>query len=390
MARARRRATPTEIVDYASELDPPRTGPQGAFQTPPTLLGGSTYRVSIRRDGYAPFVSDWVTLNGDRTIVPPIRLKAASLSSRALLRDRQGQPVAEKRAFSMASRGPTTTTDAQGRFQLLGVLPEKSVLLARRTGFRFQGWAVDPAAIGNELSLTLSRINEQPERVIAPLDDQLTASELKALAERLLEPGLRAVMERDNDQAKLLPLLSLSEFDPGRVREILDKGKIKDQRTVATLRGELAIQSAARDPAGALAEVSAMSDPRSRALFLVRLADALPKSETAQRRKLLEEAIVQARAMPELPIKLLVLGGIIKGLLDLGRGWILPGRSCKKGRRFWIRDQRTRGLVRRRILGPGRAARSEKRSRADTEGHRSGTERDRLFQRSSRRDGQGI
>jgi hypothetical protein len=58
MARARRRATPTEIVDYASELDPPRTGLQGAFQTPPTIRGGSTYRMSIRRDGYAPFVSE--------------------------------------------------------------------------------------------------------------------------------------------------------------------------------------------------------------------------------------------------------------------------------------------------------------------------------------------
>ena len=50
------------------------TGAQGTFQTAPGLLAGSTYRVSIQRDGFAPFVSDWVTLGEERTTIPPIRL----------------------------------------------------------------------------------------------------------------------------------------------------------------------------------------------------------------------------------------------------------------------------------------------------------------------------
>ena len=68
-----RRITPDEIL----RLDPQplKTGPQGAFQTPSTLLSGSTYRVSIRHDGFVPFVSDWVTLNGERAAIPPIRLQ---------------------------------------------------------------------------------------------------------------------------------------------------------------------------------------------------------------------------------------------------------------------------------------------------------------------------
>ena len=182
--------------------------------------------MSIRHEGFAPYLSDWVTLEGDRTSVPPIRLQALRMLAGSV-RDRQGQPVAEARVF-LASRGPATTTDAQGRFQLAGVLPEKRSSWSQRAGFRFQGWALDPAATADELSLTLARASEQPEQVVAPLADPLPASELKALSERLLEPCLRigAWLERVTG-AKFLPLMSLTEFDPGRVREILDQGRIK-------------------------------------------------------------------------------------------------------------------------------------------------------------------
>ena len=45
------------------------------FQTASTLLNGSTYRVSVRKDGFVPFISDWVTLNGERAAIPDIRLR---------------------------------------------------------------------------------------------------------------------------------------------------------------------------------------------------------------------------------------------------------------------------------------------------------------------------
>jgi hypothetical protein len=51
-----RSITPSELLRL--EPQPLKTGPQGAFQTPPTLLSGSAYRVSIRHDGYAPIISD--------------------------------------------------------------------------------------------------------------------------------------------------------------------------------------------------------------------------------------------------------------------------------------------------------------------------------------------
>ena len=86
-----RSITPDEVLRL--DPQPVRTGPQGAFQTPPTLLSGSSYRVSIRQAGFVPFVSDWVTLDGERATVSPIRLEPLRrLTGRA--NDRQGRAVA--------------------------------------------------------------------------------------------------------------------------------------------------------------------------------------------------------------------------------------------------------------------------------------------------------
>ena len=245
--RGRGRSTPTEVVFFDS--DPPRTGPQGAFQTPSTLLGGSTYRVSIRQAGFEPFVSDWVTLDGERTAIPPIRLRALR-TLRGFVGDRQGQGVAGARVF-LPSRGPAATTDAQGRFVLAGVDTEKTFVLVNRPGFRFQGWPVDPAAQADELSLTLARRNEEPVQIIAPLPDPLPDGELKALARRLIEPYVARALAKGSDLDKLTALEALVEIDPGRVLELSNRGEIRTPRWAARLRLVIALEMAERDPAGA-------------------------------------------------------------------------------------------------------------------------------------------
>jgi RNA polymerase sigma factor (sigma-70 family) len=312
--RGRRRATRTEAIGLERKLM--RTGPEGAFRTPAALLGGMSYRVSIRHEGYAPFVSEWVELDGERTAVSAIRLRALTRLN-GFVRDRQGGPVAGARVF-LPSHGPSTTTDSLGHFELSGIEPEKTFVLALKAGFRFQGWPLDASVTSGEMRLTLARSNEPPEQVITPLPDPLPASELKALGARLLEQSLKSVLAGDDDFAKYMPLMSVMEFEHDRVREILNEGNIKNARIVEQLRGELAIKSAAQDATEARAEVAAVSDPRSKVHFLVRLAGALPKSAQDRKRALLGEAIVQARAMPAIPIKLSTLGPAIKELLDLG------------------------------------------------------------------------
>jgi hypothetical protein len=312
--RGRRRATRTEAIGLERELM--RTGPEGAFRTPAALLGGLSYRVSIRHEGYSPFVSEWVELDGERTAIGPIRLRALRKLV-GFVRDRQGQPVADARV-ALPAQGPATKTDEHGRFELAGIEPGKTFVLVQRAGFRFQGWPVDPATSSGESALTLARTTEPPEQVVGPQPDRLSDAEFKAFGEHLLDSSLKMVMAREGDSAKQLPLMKVIEFAPGRVSEILDNGLIKEPRRLASFRGEVALQAAAQDVTDATAHVAAISDPRLRVNFQVRLALALPITAADRRRALLEDAIAQARALPSLPPKSMTLARLMRGLLDAG------------------------------------------------------------------------
>ena len=102
LPHGRRRATRTEAVQFV--FDSPRTGPLGEFRTPAALLGGFSYRVSICHEGFAPFLSAWVELAGERTTVSPVRLRALR-NLIGSVQDRQGQAVAG-RGFSCLGVGP--------------------------------------------------------------------------------------------------------------------------------------------------------------------------------------------------------------------------------------------------------------------------------------------
>ena len=310
MPRGRRRATRTQAIG----LDPERmrTGPQGAFRTPANLLGGMSYRVSISQDGFAPFVSEWVKLDGEHTAVGPITLRALRKLT-GVVRDRQGQPVADAKVF-LPSQVSATKTDATGQFELAGIEPGKTFVLVQCKEFRFQGWPVDPSKVGGAMSFTLARKTESPQQVISAQPDQLSDAELKALGGHMLESSLKMLMAREGDSGKQLALTNMAEFAPDRVREILDKGQIKEPWHVAQLRGEVALQAAAKDAVAASAQVAAIADPRARVNFLVRLARALRKTAADRRRMILEEAIVQARTLPAVPGKITTLALLIREL----------------------------------------------------------------------------
>ena len=97
--------------------------------------------MTIRQDGYLPFVSDWVTLTGKRTVIPPIRLRPFQMLT-GQIEDRHGRAIAGVRVF-LPGGTRATATDAAGRFVLAGIDPGKTVVLAEQAGFRIKGWVVD-------------------------------------------------------------------------------------------------------------------------------------------------------------------------------------------------------------------------------------------------------
>ena len=286
------RITPDEIV----RLDPQplRTGPQGAFQTPSPLLSGSAYRVSIRHDGFVPFVSDWVALSGDRAVIAPIHLQPLQKLT-GQIKDRQGRAVAGARVFLPAG-GPAATADSQGRFALAGIGPGKTVILVEKTGFRLQGWLVDPSSQAEVGSLTLVRGSEVPGSVMKPLAEPIPSVESQSLANRLLEPYLRNATENGDDRPSLAAISAVGEFDLDRALDLLQNGKFRDDDvSYQNIRGTLAARLAEKGPARAEAMVESITSPLTKVGALINVARALPASERGRRRALLERAATLLR-----------------------------------------------------------------------------------------------
>ena len=136
---------------------PVRTAADGTFSTPPQLMTGMSYRISIHRSGEPPVNSDWLSATTELTNFKSLRLRRHRQLT-GLVQDHRGQPVAGVRVFLVGASA--TTTDAKGRFLLDGVLPDRTYLLVQAKGFRLQGWPAVPARQAEERTLTLVRTDE--------------------------------------------------------------------------------------------------------------------------------------------------------------------------------------------------------------------------------------
>ena len=253
------RISPPEMIRFDSQ--PLITGAQGAFQTSSTLLNGSTYRVSVRQDGFAPFVSDWVTLDGERTTFPAIRLRPLRKLT-GQVHDRHGRPIAGARVFLPAG-GPSSVADGRGRFNLRDILPDKTFVLVQQPGFRIQGWPVDPATQAGELGLTLVRDGEAPEHRMTAIEEPIPLEQARALAIRVLEPYLQEVRETHGEESTWRAIKALSTFDLARALDLFKKGLVTERRFANSLRVDLAEKLAEKDPAEAEALIEPISDPSS-------------------------------------------------------------------------------------------------------------------------------
>ena len=313
-----RRMTLDEII--RPDQEPLKTGPQGAFQTPFNLLSGSTYRVSIRQDGFVPFVSDWVTLSGERATIPRISLQPLQKLS-GQIHDRQGRAVGGARIFLPAG-GPATVTDSQGRFAMVGINPGKAVILVEQTGFRLQGRLVDLSSQAEVGSLTLTRTSEGPGPGVKPLADPIPPEESRALADRLLEPYVHDAIENDNADCRLAAILALSEFDLDRALEMVQTGKFQDEdRRYRLIRESIAAKLAVKDLARAEAIVESIADPATKASAFTRVAKALPASERGRKRALMEQATNLLRdplQRTDNQVRLQLVSAIAEQWLDMG------------------------------------------------------------------------
>ena len=164
----------------------------------------------------------------------------------------------------------------QGGYLLEGLLPDKTFLLVKAEGFRFQGWPGVPASEPRAAKLILVRTSETPDRIMVPQPAPISPEQSRSLARRLLEPSLQAALAKGNDRDRWDCLRIASRMDPARVLELLEEHPIQNPGMASSIRKMVATEILATDPLAAESIVKAIPNPKNREWAYVELAAALP------------------------------------------------------------------------------------------------------------------
>ena len=196
----------------------------------------------------------------------------------------------------MAGGGSAATTDAEGRVTLDGLDSGKAVVVFEKAGFRLRGRVIDPSAGKDMGTLTAIRDGDDPGPAMKPLADPIPAAESRALADRLLAPYLHEDPEKRDSRRRLAAIEVLGEFDINRALDLLQEGHFPDDdQSYQFTRSTLAIIVAATDPAWAAALAEAIPTPEQKIAALAEIVGAIPASEPARKREMLERIAFMLR-----------------------------------------------------------------------------------------------
>jgi RNA polymerase sigma factor (sigma-70 family) len=294
---------------------PIRVNADGRFQTPPVLLEGWRYRVSIQVEGQGSVVSPWIEPAGEGKTATLADLALNSLTDiTGRVVDRQARPIAGALVLQSGD-GPertTTQTDANGRFRLGGYAAARGLVVARAEGFRCGGRVVSP--YGNLIVLT--RLTEAPTRSLSLLPPPLPAAELRVLARRVLDPYLQRSLKEGPAFSAARPLEVLAILDPAAAIETLPELKLGAFE--GRLRAKIAAELARTDLQEGTDVAEAAPEPSDRARALVAIVDSLPSEQKASRLELLSKAAVHARASKNHDEALWCLGEVGERMVEQG------------------------------------------------------------------------
>jgi hypothetical protein len=292
------------------------TNGEGRFESPRNLEPDTGYQLEVTAGGYLGEKTPWNEMGGAPLLSfgEVVLRRVHTIGGRIL--DRKGLPVAGARVSRAdGRRRDEATTDADGRFTLSTAFYHTGFLFVEKPGFRFHGQRCDRP---EPLSVTLTRREEPAETSMTTLPPALPPGERKALANRLLEPHLRRVLEKGSDDARLRPLEALAKADPGRLLEELERRPFKEAWFDSYLRRAAALSLLAESHDEARTIIESMPDPGFRVRGYLDLYDARPAAARADKLALLNQARLHSRAVQENDHRVLHLAAVAKRLWAMG------------------------------------------------------------------------
>ena len=305
------------IVSFGG-LDHLETDLQGRYRGPRNLRRDRAYRALALAEGYGEGRSRPVSADrSDVLTFPEIVLtrepRIFGIKGRIL--DRQGKPIegAEVRTYCEWPCQHRTKTGPDGRYHIEDLREGRNYLLAHAEGFRFSGRAIVPSTGFQDLTLT--RLGEVPDRVMTTR--KVATSSI--LAREVLSKYVEQVLSRGDQATRVQTLEHLARIDPERVLALVKLRDSKDAWISDQLRliavGELIRSKVSDEVRAAIAEIG---DRRCRAEAELEVAEALPATDPAGKRKWVDLALADSQTIDDPSNRVILLAEVGSRLIALG------------------------------------------------------------------------
>ncbi len=191
-------------------------------------------------------------------------------------------------------------------------------VFVKKQGFRFHGQRIDE--VPGPIALTLTRTEENPAVAMRTRPSPLPHKEELALARRVLDADADKALKGGDLNDKVQTLQVMARVEPERVLEEAEKGKFPDPFYNDMFRMRVVEGMAYDDPDAAAEVAEAMGSPWTRSIAYLAIVDAMGATpeNRARRLELLDQALLQARAMKDGDKRLLSLGQVAEHWLDMG------------------------------------------------------------------------
>ncbi len=299
------------------------SGADGRFQTA-ALWPGDEYHVDVTADGFAKGESvKWKGQPGELRDFGEIRLTRTNVTVRGVVVDAAGRPLAGVTVFNHgdAPQPISTTTGADGRFQLSGLYDGPAYVFARKEGHRFTMARIEQTA--PEVRITLLTADAAPPAAEQPIRSKEHVAAEEKLAKYLLD-RLLALSEEATGGYKGYVFECLVRTDLARARKWLaqertwnEKAANENSRYGRSWRLAEAERLAATDADEA---INALLPIQVGYLFpaLLKLSERFHKTDRERALRFAEEAVLQARTM-DLPDRAGALARAADLVIRLGR-----------------------------------------------------------------------
>ncbi len=289
------------VIGHGISVRVGSTGVDGRFESA-ILQAGDRYTVTLSLLGFrTTSTSEWEAKPGETHDYGDVVLTRSNLAITGTVTDLAGKPVAGATVFDNADgpRPAATTTDATGRFTLVGLNEGLAFVSVRAEGFRFGTFRAEAGSAAVAFSLRRLSDPTAPPPVVSEAHNAAIAK----LARHLLA-AMWANRVAAGDEGKTA-IRAMARLDPATARQWRDEEKVRTGGKVdltaeieAMNRDRDLFKTATVDPDEAIALLKPVAGNEGfRAVC--KLAGRLLTDSPEQSLRIAEEAVTRARGLEE-------------------------------------------------------------------------------------------